>query len=201
MPVTSTTLALTPEGPWHVVSSIPEVVEPGLYYELSLPGLFAYFPTKVSPDDQVFWTMNEVDRPIIEAYLHAQLTINRTMLSRPMTFDDPGWAMYFEDGGVRVREVLQPRSDDGLALNMDLGIVMRPWVIEDGRTDREALVIDCVNNGSLLQRIDGSLAATSAPGWRTNDYAASMVKVDGRWKMRLLLGWEDACGVFGPSSY
>lgn len=197
---TTTTLALT-DGPWRVVTSIPEVVEPGLYYELDLPGLYAYFPTKVAVDDQVFWTMNELDRPIIEAYLQAQLTIKRTMLTRPMTFDDPSWARYFEDGGAGMRQVLQPRSDDGLALNMDLGIVMRPWVIEDGRTDTEALVVDCVNNGSLLERVDGSLSATSAPGWMTNDYAASMVNVDGQWKMRVLSSWEAACGVFGPSSY
>lgn len=198
--VTTTTMALT-DGPWRVVTSIPEVVEPGLYYELDLPGLYAYFPTKVAVDDQVFWTMNELDRPIIEAYLQAQLTIKRTMLTRPMTFDDPGWSLYFEDGGAGMRQVLQPRSDDGLALNMDLGIVMRPWVIDDQRTDTEALVVDCVNNGSLLERVDGSLSATSAPGWMTNAYAASMVNVDGQWKMRVLSSWESACGVFGPSSY
>ncbi|MDP2293136.1 MAG: hypothetical protein Q8M22_18290 [Actinomycetota bacterium] len=115
-----------------------------------------------------------------------------------MTFDDPGWSLYFEDGGAGMRQVLQPRSDDGLALNMDLGIVMRPWVIDDQRTDTEALVVDCVNNGSVLQRQDGSLASTSSPGWGPNSYLASMVLADGDWKMGRLEGWEDACGVFGP---
>lgn len=197
--VTQTTLALT-DGPWTVVSSIPEVTEPGLYYELSLPGLYAYFPTKVSEDDQVFWTMNDADRPVIEAYLQAQLTINQSMLTRPMDFTLPGWELYFADGGAGMQgTVLQPRSDEGLALNLDLGIVMRPWVIDDGRTSTEALVVDCVNNGSLLQYVDGSLSSTSSPGWVTNAYGASMVLVDGVWKMDRLETWEDACAVFGPA--
>ncbi|MEQ1700328.1 MAG: hypothetical protein ABMA25_09465, partial [Ilumatobacteraceae bacterium] len=102
-PVTPTTLALT-DGPWTVVASIPEVTEPGLYYELSLPGLYAYFPTKVSADDQVFWTMNDTDRPVIEAYLHAQLTINQSMLTRPMDFTLDGWDQYFADGGESLIE-------------------------------------------------------------------------------------------------
>ena len=195
---TATTLALA-NGPWTVVDSIPEVTEPGLYYELSLPGLYAYFPTKVSPDDRVFWTMNEADRPIIEAYLNAQLTINQSMLTRPMDFNLAGWNLYFEDGGAGLKEVLEPRSADGLALNVDLGIVMRPWVIDDGRTETEANVIDCVNNGAILQRTDGSLSPTSSRGWITNDYAASMVLIDGSWKMRFLGTWEDACTLFGPS--
>ena len=46
---TANTLALT-DGPWTVVGSIPEVTEPGLYYELSLPGLYAYFPEKINDD-------------------------------------------------------------------------------------------------------------------------------------------------------
>lgn len=196
-PVTATTLALT-DGPWTVVTSIPEVTEPGLYYELSLPGLYAYFPTKVADDDQVFWTMNDADRPVIEAYLHAQLTINESMLTRPMDFNLAGWDQYFADGGASLIEIMQPRSDDGLALDTDLGIVMRPWVIDDGRTGTTATVIDCVRNGSVLQRADGSLGPNSTPGWGTNAYAAEMVLVDGNWQVKNLSYWDDACTVFGP---
>lgn len=196
-PVTPTTLALT-DGPWHTVTSIPEVVEPGLYYELSLPELYAYFPAKVAPDDRVFWTLSEADRPIIEAYLNAQLTIHEAMLTRPMDFNLDGWDRYFEDGGTSMQGVLRPRSEDGLALNMDLGYVMRPWVIENERTTTTAIVVDCVNNGALLQHVDGSLAPSSSPGWFTDAYAASMVLVEGRWTLRALTGWEDACTVFGP---
>lgn len=194
---TANTLALT-DGPWTVVASIPEVTEPGLYYELSLPGLYAYFPEKINDDDPVFWTMNEADRPIIEAYLNAQLTINQAMLTRPMDFNLAGWDLYFEDGGVELQEVLKPRSEDGLALNLDLGIVMRPWVIEDGRTETSAIVVDCVNNGSLLQRPDGSLGPSSSPGWITNAYAATMSLVDGQWMMKVLNYWDEACTLFGP---
>ena len=194
---TANTLALT-DGPWTVVASIPEVTEPGLYYELSLPGLYAYFPEKINDDDPVFWTMNEADRPIIEAYLNAQLTIHQAMLTRPMDFNLAGWDLYFEDGGASMQNVLRPRSDDGLALNMDLGYVMRPWVIGDERTANSAVVVDCIHNGALLEREDGSLSESSTPGWFIDDYAASMILVDGQWKLRTLSSWEDACTVFGP---
>ena len=50
---TANTLALT-EGPWTVVSSIPEVTEPGLYYELSLPGLYAYLTNNPSTVNNAF---------------------------------------------------------------------------------------------------------------------------------------------------
>lgn len=196
-PVTATTLALT-EGPWTVVTSIPEVTEPGLYYELSLPGLYAYFPTKISEDDQVFWTMNDADRPVIEAYLHAQLTINQSMLTRPMDFTLAGWDQYFADGGASLIEIMQPRSDDDLALNVDLGIVLRPWVIDDGRTETTATVVDCVQNGSVLQRSDGSFGPSSSPGWGVNAYAAEMVLTDGQWQVKNLSYWDDACALFGP---
>jgi len=181
-----------------VVDSIPEVTEPGLYYELSLPGLYAYFPEKVNDDDPVFWNMNEADRPIIEAYLNAQLTINQAMLTRPMDFNLAGWNLYFEDGGAAMQQVLQPRSAAGLALDVDLGIVMRPWILEDGRSATTALVVDCVNNGSVLAQSDGTLAGTSSRGWGPNSYIASMVLVDGAWKLERLEDWEDACAAFGP---
>jgi hypothetical protein len=186
------------DGPWHTVASIPTVTEPGLYYELSLPGLYAYFPDKLAPNDQVFWTLNEADRPIIEAYLNAQLTINQAMLTRPMDFNLEGWDLYFEDSGAGMRSVLQPRSDDDLVLDMDLGIVLRPWIIDDARTDTTATVIDCEHNGALLKRSDGSLGPTSSPGWVINDYATSMVLVDGTWKVRFHGSWEEACTVYGP---
>jgi hypothetical protein len=194
---TATTLALT-DGPWSVVTSIPEVTEPGLYYELSLPGLYAYFPTKISDDDQVFWTMNEADRPVIEAYLHAQLTINESMLTRPMDFNLAGWTQYFEDGGAGYQEDLAIWNNSGQQLSMDLGIVTRPWVIDDDRTETEATIIDCVNDGSTMRGADGSLADGSFNGWGKYGYRVTMAKVDGVWKVRNIGLWEDGCKLFGP---
>jgi len=197
--VTTTTLALT-DGPWRVVTSIPEVVEPGLYYELDLPGLYAYFPTKVAVDDQVFWTMNELDRPIIEAYLQAQLTINRAMVTRPMNFDDPGWELYFEDGGTSYqRNVLSALNDGGATLDMSRGYVLRPWIIDDDRTAVGAIVVDCISDGSVLRRADGTLAPGSVEGWARYGVAASMSRADGVWRAVTISRWEDACDSFGPS--
>lgn len=194
---TANTLALT-EGPWTVVSSIPEVTEPGLYYELSLPGLYAYFPEKINDGDPVFWTMNEADRPIIEAYLNAQLTINQSMLTRPMDFNLAGWDLYFEDGGASLQEDLRAWNESGQQLSMDLGIVMRPWVIEDGRSDTEVNVVDCINDGSTMRAIDGSLGPGSFNGWGRHGYWVNMVKVDGKWMVRNVGVWSDGCDLYGP---
>ena len=193
---TANTLALT-DGPWTVVASIPEVTEPGLYYELSLPGLYAYFPEKINDDDPVFWTMNEADRPIIEAYLNAQLTINQAMLTRPMDFNLAGWDLYFEDGS-QTQQSLRAWSDAGQALDMDQGIVLRPWVIEDARTDTAATVIDCLADGSVMRTPAGDLAPGSTPGRGFHGYSVSMELLDGRWQVTELGLWEDACKLFGP---
>ena len=196
-PTTATTLALT-DGPWTVVATIPEVAEPGLYYELSLPGLYAYFPTKVSPDDQVFWTMNDADRPVIEAYLNAQLTINQAMLTRPMDFALDGWNQYFADGGAEYQEALRPLSDAGQAMDLDPGYVMRPWVIDDGRTETTATVIDCQIIGAVMRNADGALAAGSSEGWGRHGRAATLVLRDGAWVVTGISDLEEACTVFGP---
>jgi hypothetical protein len=195
---TATTLALT-DGPWTVIGSIPEVTEPGLYYELSLPGLYAYFPTKISADDQVFWTMNDTDRPVIEAYLNAQLTINQAMLTRPMDFTLPGWQQYFADAGASYQaNVLKPLSDAGQAVDMALGYVLRPWVIDDGRTATTAQVVDCIHDGSLLRFSDGSLGSDSVEGWVEWGVVTSMTLTDAGWQVTAISSWEDACSAFGP---
>lgn len=195
---TANTLALT-DGPWTVVASIPEVTEPGLYYELSLPGLYAYFPEKINDDDPVFWTMNEADRPIIEAYLNAQLTINQAMLTRPMDFNLAGWDLYFEDGGAGYQKrVLQPISDRGEALDIALGYTLRPWVIGDERTETSAQIVDCIYDGSVMRTSDGSLGIESSPGWVEYGVLASMKLVNGAWTVVGIGTWEDACSAFGP---
>jgi hypothetical protein len=196
-PAPPTTLALA-DGPWQVVASIPKVTEPGLYYELSLPKLYAYFPTKVSTDDRVFWTMNEADRPIIEAYLRAQLTINEASSSRPMDFTIAGWGLYFADGGSEMQQLLQPRNDAKMILDLGPGYIMRPWIIDDDRTETTATVVDCQYIGAVLRAPNGSLAGGSTEGWGYYGLSISMEMRDDAWTVRHVYEWGDACTAFGP---
>ena len=49
------------------------VAAPGLVYEL-MPKLWAVIQFEETDESTYPWTLNEADRPIVEAYLQAQLT-------------------------------------------------------------------------------------------------------------------------------
>ena len=65
-------IGLSADGPWTLVDSAPGVTTPGLVYEL-MPGLWVYLPVVEDIPNGITWTLNEEDRPIIEAYLQARL--------------------------------------------------------------------------------------------------------------------------------
>ena len=86
------TVTLSPDGPWTRVDSAPGVDTPGLFYEL-MPKLWVYLPTVEDLDHGITWVLTEPDRPVIEAYLNAQLTYYVSASSAEI--DDDSWSVVF----------------------------------------------------------------------------------------------------------
>ena len=172
---------LSPDGPWTLVASAPGIDSVGLVYEL-MPKLWVFLPTQEDRSNGYYWTFNERDRPAIEGYIKARLTRYRSTDSVPATIDDEGWDLYYTaENARRFRASYNAISDRGEYTDLDLGVVLRPRVIEDERTDVYTIVIDCVLDGAVRRNADGSYATGATPGVMVMGYAAGMRLVGGMW--------------------
>jgi len=184
---------LSADGPWTLVDSAPGINSVGLIYEL-MPKLWVFLPTQEDRANGYFWTFNELDRPAIEGYLKAMMTRYRSTDSVPATLDDEGWDLYYTPAGAaESRASYQLRADAGVYTDLDLGVVLRPSVIEDNRTETYTIVMDCELDGAVLRNADGTYADGATPGVIITGYAAGMRLVDGSWKMDGLSQSDFAC--------
>lgn len=174
---------LSPDGPWTLVASAPGINSVGLIYEL-MPKLWVFLPTQEDRPNGYYWTFNEMDRPAIEGYIKALLTRYRSTDSVPATLDDEGWTLYFTpENAAIMMPPYEVKSERGEYTDLDLGVILRPTVIEDNRTEDYTIVVDCVIDGAVLRNADGSYAASATPGIMRTGYAAGMLRVDGAWKL------------------
>ncbi|MBI4883653.1 MAG: hypothetical protein HY826_06305 [Actinobacteria bacterium] len=185
-------IGLTPGGPWTLVDSAPGVTTPGLFYEL-MPKLWVYLPVVEDIPNGITWTLNAEDLPIIEAYLQARLVYYSAVTSDPMDFTSDGWEDYYVDGGQRLKGVMEPRGAAGQVVYLDAGVVLRPTVGGDGRTDIDALVLDCVLDGAVRRNSDGSIAEGSTPGVGENPTGATLRLIDGEWRLDRITEALAAC--------
>ncbi len=184
---------LSDDGPWTLVDSAPGVTTPGLIYEL-MPKLWVFLPTEELPDDDSsLFVPSPEDIPIIEAYLRATATYFRAVSHRPIDLGDPGWTQDYADGGERYRAALGPRRDAGEALDLDSGVVTRPFVVGDERTETQAVVFDCELDGAVWRHDDGSLAAGSTLGVVRHGVVATLAFEAGRWIVDRVADQDDAC--------
>jgi hypothetical protein len=193
---TSTTVApgieLSADGPWKRVDGAPGITTPGLFYEL-MPKLWVYLPTQEDIAHRILWTFREQDRPIIEAYLQARLVYFKAVTQRPMDLAAPGWTKWYSDGGASFLTPLAPRQQVGQIADLDAGVVLRPEVIGDERTDTTAIVFDCMLDGGVFRMPDGSLATGSSNGVAPLGLGFRMSVVSGAWKMGTFGSQPEAC--------
>lgn len=173
---------LSPDGPWERVASVPGVDLPGLGYRL-MDGVWAWLPTVEDLPSGITWVLNENDRPIIEAYLLAQYTVYRSITSQPMDFTGEGWLRYYTDEG-RTRKVgfWQAHADLGRRVELADGVVLRPVVMGERRTDTEALIYDCMLDGAVTLETDGQLSPDSGWGVSAEGGQALMHLDGGTWR-------------------
>ena len=139
------------------------------------------------------WTLNEADRPIIEAYLQAQLTYVQAAISDPFDFSQPGWTTFYADGASARLEPLKARRLAGQVADLDIGLVYQPSVLSDERTATYAIVADCVLDGGVFRMPDGSLAEGSTLGVTRTAKAARMEQVDGVWRVAAEGSFDGGC--------
>jgi hypothetical protein len=181
------------EGPWRRVAGAPGIETPGLFYEL-MPQLWAYLPVVEDIDQGITWTFRERDREVIEAYLQARLVYYRAVTQDPMDLDDEGWEYwYIGDGLTWNVDGLAEWRAEGKYFDLDAGVLMRPQIVGDDRTDEVALVYECLYDGAVGLNADGSLMEGSSYGVGKNGYAYSMLLVDGRWRLSGVYSAELAC--------
>jgi hypothetical protein len=183
---------LTPGGPWRLVDSAPGITTPGLVYEL-MPKLWVYLPTKEDIAHGITWTFTEADRPVIEAYLQARLVYFNAVTSRPIDMSLDGWRTLYSDRGAAYASALKTRIAAGEYVDLDQGVVLRPQVIGDGRSDIDAVIFDCVLDGGVFRRRDGSLAPGSSVGVAPHGIGFRMSDASGKWIVSQIGDQPDAC--------
>lgn len=185
-------IALSADGPWRLVDSAPGITTPGLVYEL-MPGLWVYLPTVEDIPHGITWVLNEDDRPVIEAYLMAQLTYYRSITVRPMDLGNPDWDLSYTESGRTFFTELHQRDAEGQVAEMDAGVVLRPQVLGEERTDTTAVVFDCILDGGVFLTAGGALAPGSTRGVVLAGSGSRLAVTDGRWKVVQVGTQEDAC--------
>lgn len=183
---------LTLDGPWRPVDGITGVDTPGLFYEL-LPGVTAYLPLDEDIPAGIVWTLAARDVPIIEAYLQARSVYYRTVSVDPIDLDDEGWGVWYLGGPAVYLGRLDDLRAEGAVADLTEGVVLRPTVIGDERTDTTAIVFDCVIDGSVFVLPDGALAEGSRRGIDEVGFAARMQLIEGRWMVTQVGSQPEAC--------
>lgn len=183
---------LSPDGPWRLVPSAPGVTGDGLVYEL-LPGLWAHLPLHEDIPAGVTWTLNAADVPLVEAYLQARRVFYLATETSPFRLDDPGWLRWYADRGAGFATFLAQRDRTGEVFAHEAGVVLRPVVLGDRRSDTTGIVFDCMLDGGVWRRPDGSLGADSVEGVVPNGVSTTVSMVDGRWTMGHLAAQPEAC--------
>lgn len=186
------TVELSPDGPWRRVDSAPGITQPGLTYEL-MEGLWVWLPTVEDLPNGINWVLNEEDLPVIEAYLQSRLVFFRATQVDPINLEDSGWASWYSDAGEAYAAVLTPRQARHEVFDLAEGVVLRPVVLGEGRSEQSAIVLDCMLDGSVWRLPDGSVGQGSIPGIVENGLGALMSVTDEAWKVDGVSSEPEAC--------
>ena len=196
-PEPSTTVVDTgylPENLGPIVDSVPGVNSAGEIVQL-LDGVWIFVPKEADPADANVVPPLPEDAEILAAYAEAQSAYHRQASQSPL---DPVPSEELQaavaDGGQRLAEnVLIPESEAGRHLDLSDGIVLRPVVVADPRSETEAFIFDCQLDGTVFVNADGSLPEGTTPGVQEFPQIASVIFQDGHWIVDRLTRDDRAC--------
>lgn len=183
---------LSPDGPWRLVDSAPGVDGHGLVYEL-MPGLWAFLPYEQDLAQGIVWTFHERDRELVEDWLRAMTVYFRATTSYPMTFGDDVWEEWFPVRDMAVVDMLATRRSNGYHVELDMGMVLRPEVLGEQRTDTTAIVFDCEYDGTIVVDRAGDVVPPSAKGFIDDGMGYRMELIDGAWRVMAIGSQDNAC--------
>jgi hypothetical protein len=163
------------------VDTAPGVNTRGDTRRLLDEGVFVHIAWEPDPTDASVFTVQPDDIPILEAYAMAQATYYRAALGLTTT-DDPAFARYIVGGGEGFARAFQRRASNGVILSVGSGVLLRPYVLGDQRTDESAVVLDCFLEDEQEIPIGGS---PTLGEMKPHNLVVTMTKVDGLWKLDL----------------
>jgi hypothetical protein len=170
------------------VDTAPGVHTRGDTRRLLAEGVYVHIAWEPDPNDASVFTVQPDDIAILEAYAMAQATYYRAAMGQIPT-DHPDFDRYIVGGGQRFVKAFRKRADAGLTLSVGTGVVLRPYVLGDQRTDDSAIVLDCyLEDEHEIPKGDPPVFEPMEPF----NLVVSMVRVDGHWKVD---GSGDQAGV------
>jgi hypothetical protein len=171
------------------VVSAPGVTTPGDTRLLLAEGLYVHISWRSDPNDLSVYTVFPGDVEILEAYVNAVTTYYRAALTT-VTTDSPDFERFYVDAGAKFEEAFGEARAGNYVASLGAGVVLRPYVLGDQRTDSTAVVLDCYlqNEQYVVRGSQPVLADLARVG-----QIATMVKLDGRWMVDIAAEDSGAC--------
>ncbi|MFM2073261.1 MAG: hypothetical protein RLZZ623_3525, partial [Actinomycetota bacterium] len=116
------------------VATAPGVHSRGDTRQLLPQGLYVHIAWESDPNDTSVFTAQPEDIPILEAYANAMRTFYRESMST-LTVESPDFARYFVDSGAKYEKNFAEAATRGYVGSLGNGVVLRPYVLGDHRTD------------------------------------------------------------------
>ena len=171
------------------VATAPGVNTPGDTRQLLPAGLYVHIAWQADPTDASVFTVQPDDIPILEAYANATATFYAAATT-DLVVDAGAFAPYMVDGGRQFADSLHDASAAGYVDSLGTGVVLRPYVLADRRSESTAVVLDCtLSNEQFVLR--GEIPVDTEVV--TRGQATTMVKVDGIWKADVFSSLGTAC--------
>ncbi len=171
------------------VERAPGVNTRGDTRQLLPEGLYVHIAWEPDPDDPSVFTVQPDDIAILEAYANAVTTYYRAATTT-VTTGDPDFAKYFVDAGAKYDDSFGEALAGNFLGSLGNGVVLRPYVLGDQRSDSTAVVLDCyLQNEQFIPRGTAPRLSELVP----TGQIATMVLMTDSWKIDVAAGEPRAC--------
>ncbi len=172
------------------VASAPGVNTPGDTRLLLPEGLYVHIAWQPDPNDSSIFNPTPEDIEILEAYANAMATFYRAFLTT-VTTESPDFATYFVDAGAGYEANFAEARDGGYVGSLGNGVVLRPYVLGDQRSDTTAVILDCYLQDEEYILRDGGVPTLGALTKKST--LATMTKQNGHWQVEEIGSVVGAC--------
>jgi hypothetical protein len=171
------------------VDSAPGINTRGDTRLLLEQGLHVHIAWEPDPNDSSVFTVFPEDIEILEAYANAGIDYYSAILTT-VRVDPDVFGLHMVDRGAQYVESLNEARAGGFVGSLGSGVVMRPYVLGDQRTETTAVVFDCYlqNEQFILRGSEPTLSPLTPKGT-----VATMVKTLDGWKVDVIATEPSAC--------
>ena len=171
------------------VDTAPGINTRGDTRRLLTEGLYVHIAWEADPNDHSVFTVFPDDIEILEAYANAVTAYYRAAMTTRST-DSPEFEEFLIDAEAMFGPAFAEARNSGHVLDLGAGVVLRPYVIGDRRTDSAAVVYDCyLQDDSYVLSGEDKAGGDLLP----KGQIVTLAKVDGRWKVDGASAGGSAC--------